>query len=140
MIRLLMILAFLSVSPQAFAQSQCASNKLVFTPFSQGSATTATLIAGVANKKIYICKGFLWSPTGNVALVEGTGTNCATAVSAGLLGGTTAATGQVFSTNSGFVLPADALPWAVTATAGDNVCLITSGSGPASGILVSVQQ
>jgi hypothetical protein len=139
MIRILMILAFLLAAPQAFAQSQCASNKLTYTPFSQGSATTATLIAGVAGKKIYICKGFLWSPTGNVALVEGTGTNCST-VSAGLLGGTTAAAGQVFSTNSGFVLPADALPWAVTATAGDNVCLITSGSGPASGILVSAQQ
>lgn len=121
------------------AHAQCTGTKLTWTPFSQGSATTATLIAGVASKKIYICKMFLWSPTGNIALVEGTGTNCAT-VSAGLMGGTTAATGQVFGTNSGFVLPADALPWAVTATAADNVCLITSGSGPASGVIVSAQQ
>ena len=95
MIRLLMILAFLLVSPQAFAQ--CTGTKLTYTPFSQGTPTTATIIAGVNGKKTYICKMFLWSPAGDVALVEGTGTNCST-VSAGMLGGSTAATGQVFST------------------------------------------
>ena len=65
--------------------------------------TTGSLqiIAGTWAKKTYICAiDVVVSVAQNVALVEGTGTACATNIF-GLAGGTTAATGWNFSANSG---------------------------------------
>src|SRR6185312_15157443 len=61
------------------------------------------VITGTAGKKTYICSIDVVSATAqNVALVEGTGTTCATNIF-GLAGGTTAATGWNFAANSGLV-------------------------------------
>ncbi len=99
----------------------------------------AQLITGVASKQTYICNLFLYSATAqNVALVEGTGVVCATGT-AGLIGGATAATGQNLAANQGFVLPASTVPWRKTATAADNVCLLQSGVGQVSGVIVWAQ-
>lgn len=99
----------------------------------------AQLITGAATKQTYVCNLFIYSATAqNVALVEGTGTVCATGI-AGMMGGSTAATGQNLAANQGFVLPASTVPWAKTVTAADNVCLLQSGTGQISGVIVWTQ-
>lgn len=125
----------------AFAQGNgCTSGVLTFTPINISAAGTVTLVAGVAKTHTYICKYTVQTTSANdIALVEGTGTNCST-VSAGLLGGTTSSTGQIVAANGNYTLGADALAWAKTATAADNVCLITSASTQVSGVIVTTQQ
>jgi hypothetical protein len=99
----------------------------------------AQLITGAATKQTYVCNLFIYSATAqNAALVEGTGTVCATGI-LGLMGGSTAATGQNLAANQGFVLPASTVPWAKTVTAADNVCLLQSGTGQISGVIVWTQ-
>jgi hypothetical protein len=59
------------------------------------------VIAGTSAKKTYICSFDLVSATAqNIALVEGTGSTCATNIY-GLVGGTTAATGWNLAANGG---------------------------------------
>jgi hypothetical protein len=97
------------------------------------------IITGAASKQTYICNVFLFSATAqNINIVEGTGTTCATGT-AGMLGGATAATGPNLAANQGFVLPASTVPWLKTATAADNVCLLQSGTGQVSGVIVWTQ-
>ena len=75
----------------------------------------------------------------NIALVEGTGTTCGTGT-AGMAGGTTAATGWNFAANSGLVKGAGSNWVFKTATAADNVCLLLSSTGQTSGSVRYVQQ
>lgn len=97
------------------------------------------LITGVASQKIYFCTVVVVSATAqNIALVEGTGTVCATGI-AGLWGGTTAATGPNLAANSGFVT-ASSTYTNFTATAADNVCLLQSGTGQLSGWITFISQ
>ena len=97
-------------------------------------------IAGTASKQTYIC-GFsvVAAAADNVALVEGTGTVCATGT-AGMIGGATAATGLNLAANGGIVLGNGGFAVAKTATAADNVCLLVSGSAQVSGVISFVQQ
>lgn len=98
------------------------------------------IITGIASEKIYICSIHLITATAqNIALVDGTGTTCATAPSGVVgFGGATAATGWNFAANSGIVLPSDKNPYGETSTAADNVCLFQSGAGQVSGGLTYV--
>jgi hypothetical protein len=99
----------------------------------------AQIITGVSAKQTYICNAFLNSATAqNINIVEGTGTTCATGT-VGLLGGTTASTGPNLAASQGFILPASAVPWMKTATAADNVCILQSGTGQVSGVIVYTQ-
>lgn len=128
---------------QANAQSinTCETGVLVFTPINQTSGTTKTIVPGVAGKNLYICKLLLQTASANnVAVVEGTGVDCGTAVSAGLLGGTTASTGLNLPANGIVTLSGNQSGWSKTATAGDSICLITSASTNLSGTIVSVAQ
>lgn len=102
------------------------------------------LITGTASKKTYICSIDLVSATAqNVALVEGTGTTCATNIF-GLAGGTTAATGWNLAANGGLTKGSGAgtvySPSADTNATAANVCLLSSSTGQISGQITYVQQ
>jgi D-arabinose 5-phosphate isomerase GutQ len=117
-------------------------------PCQQGAGTSGNinltasgqLITGASGKLTYICSMNMISATAqNIALVEGTGSTCGTGT-AGMAGGTTAATGWNFGVNSGFVNGGGGFWVFKTATPGDNVCLLLSGSGQTSGSYRQVQQ
>ena len=102
------------------------------------------ILAGTSAKKTYICSFNLISATAqNIALVEGTGSTCATNIF-GLAGGTTAATGWNLAANGGLTEGAGVgtvfSPSGDTNAAAANVCLLLSGSGQTSGHITYVQQ
>ncbi len=111
----------------------CQDSALTRAAFNISQTAGAQLITGTASKQTYICDLFYVTATAqNIALVEGTGTVCATGA-AGMAGGATAATGQNWAANQGFVKPATGYWQFKTATAADNVCLLQSGTGQISG-------
>lgn len=102
------------------------------------------IIAGTSAKKTYICSAdLIVAGANNIALVEGTGSVCATNIF-GLAGGTTAASGWNFAANGGLTKGSGAgtvySPSADTNAAAANVCLLLSGSATASGHFTYVQQ
>jgi hypothetical protein len=102
------------------------------------------LITGTAAKKTYICSIDLVSATAqNIALVEGTGSTCATNIF-GLAGGTTAATGWNLAANGGLTKGSGVgtvySPSADTNATAANVCLLLSSTGQTSGQITYVQQ
>lgn len=101
---------------------------------------SAQLITGTASKKTYICHLNLVSAgADNIAIVEGTGSTCATGI-AGMAGGTTAATGWNFAANGGISLGnGDASVLQASNAAADNVCLLVSGVTQVSGSIQYVQ-
>jgi len=104
------------------------------------SLTTNTqIITGTASKQTYICSiNIVVAAATNVALVEGTGTVCATSI-AGMAGGSTAATGWNFAANGGLTL-GNGDSWVIkTATAADNVCILVSAANQVSGSIKYVQ-
>ena len=116
----------------------CETEQPIYINISQTTGTQ--LITGTSSERIYICSLQLLSATAqNVALVDGTGTVCATGV-AGMLGGSTAATGWNFAANNGLVLPFHRNGWSKTSSDADNVCLLQSGSGQISGSLSYVSR
>lgn len=118
----------------------CASVAHVFSNINIASGTTTKIVAGTSGKKTYICHQLMVSAAAdNVAIVEGTGTNCGTST-VGMSGGTTAATGWNFQTGGGLSEGNGTNAVLATATAGDDVCLITSGAVQLSGHMVTAQQ
>jgi hypothetical protein len=104
------------------------------------TAANAQVIAGVAAQQTYICGIFLTSSLSQtIALVEGTGAVCGTGTT-GMAGGATAALGWSFGTA---LIPSTVGVGthlvAKTATAGDSVCLLISGTGQVSGTVVYAQ-
>lgn len=91
------------------------------------------IIVGTLTKKFYICSlDVVVAGANNVALVEGTGTTCATGI-AGVAGGTTAGTGWNFAANGGLTKGnGDAVVFAA-ATAADDACLLISAATQVSG-------
>ena len=115
-------------------------NILAGSPGNINLTASGQLITGVAGKQTYICSLDLISATAqNIALVEGTGTTCATGI-AGMAGGTTAATGWNLAANGGLVKGSGGSWVYKTATTGDNVCLLLSSTGQTSGGYRFVQQ
>lgn len=108
-----------------------------FQPIAISSGTTTKIItAGNANMFVYICSYGLsnGAAANNVALVEGTGSTCGTGT-AGMAGGSTAGAGWNLPASVSINLGSGTGAVAKTATAGDNVCLITSSAGPLSGVI-----
>jgi len=102
------------------------------------------VITSTSAKKTYICSIDITSATAqNIALVEGTGSTCATNIF-GLAGGTTAATGWNFAANGGLTKGSGVgtvySPSADTNAAAANVCLLLSSTGQTSGQITYVQQ
>lgn len=104
------------------------------------SLTTNTqIITGTASKQTYICSiNIVVAAATNVAIVEGTGSTCGTGT-AGMAGGSTAATGWNFAANGGLTL-GNGDSWVIkTATAADNVCILVSAANQVSGSIKYVQ-
>jgi hypothetical protein len=100
------------------------------------------LAAGTSSKKVYICSmHVVVAAATNVAVVEGTGTVCATGTSGvGGFGGATAATGWNFAANGGIAMGNGDSSLGAEVTSGDNLCLFSSGSGQVSGGMTYVVQ
>jgi len=97
------------------------------------------IVTGVAGKQTYVCS-MLISNAGaqNVAIVEGTGSVCATNT-VGLAGGATAATGlQLAATQTIWFGPPGSFS-IPTLTTGDNICLLLSAATQVSGFLQYTQ-
>lgn len=115
--------------------------QFVRTPVTINLTAGGTLITGTAAKQTYVCfiQFALSATADNVALVEGTGTVCATSI-AGMAGGSTAATGWNLLAN-GSVTAGTMQNWAFkTTTLADNVCLLASSGAQISGVVQYVQQ
>lgn len=120
----------------------CSSQAHIYAPISITTNTTTqiTLINGVASEHTYICHIHLFTGSiNNVALVEGSGSTCGTGT-LGLIGGATAANGWNFVANQGLVEGTGTNAIAETSVAANNVCIITSSSGPLAGVIVAAQQ
>ena len=127
----------IGVSPNSLG---CAAQSIANTMVTPISITTGTqIIAGASSKQTYVCSiNLVAGAADNVALVEGTGSVCASST-AGMAGGTTAVTGWNLAANGGMTLGNGAGIVAKTATAADNVCLLVSGSAQLSGTIVWAQ-
>jgi hypothetical protein len=125
----------------AVVQDPCQAVSHVFTPINISNGTTATIVAGTSAKKTYVCHLFLAAPVSvSVGIIEGTGATCATGT-AGVIGGTTAATGIPLTGGpSGFVEGDGLSAGAATATNADNLCFAFSSAQQVSGVLVTVQK
>ena len=116
----------------------CLSQTKVYTPISQTANTQ--LIAGTSAKKLYVCHFDIVTATAqNISLMAGTGTTCGSTPHT-VIGGSTAATGWNFAANGGIAIGTGESSIAQTGTNADNICLLQSGSGQISGILVTAVQ
>jgi hypothetical protein len=118
----------------------CKGQTKLFASISQTGNTQ--LVAGTASKKIYLCSvHVVVAAATNVAVVEGTGSVCATGT-AGMsgFGGAAAATGWNFAANGGIALGNGDSSLGAEETAGDNLCVFNSGSGQVSGGISYVVQ
>jgi hypothetical protein len=102
------------------------------------------VITGTSAKKTYICSiDLITASTQNIALVEGTGSTCATNIF-GLAGGTTAGAGWNLVANGGLTKGSGAgtvySPSADSNATAADTCLLLSGSGQTSGQITYVQQ
>lgn len=109
------------------------------------SAGPTSLVTGVTGKRWYVCYFSVHIGTNggnvNVNIVEGTGAaGACTSVSAGMFGGTTAATGPNLSGTDWMIIGNGTTAILVTATVGDNVCIITGGSTQVSGSMIMVNR
>lgn len=118
----------------------CEVNTPTYTPINVSASGSTKIITGTSAKKTYICHiDLVTNAANNVALIEGTVTNCGTGT-AGIAGGTTAASGWNFSVNGGISLGMGRYSVNQSATNADDVCLITSAATQLSGGVKWVQQ
>jgi hypothetical protein len=116
----------------------CRTQANIFKPISQ--TASAQLVTGTSAKKIYICSiNLVTAAANNVAMVEGTGTVCATGI-AGMAGGSTAATGWNFAANGGLTQGNGMGSIMAEATNADNLCLLQSAAVQLSGSIGYVVQ
>lgn len=139
--RAVLFIVILSVAIMTgYAQDPCATRMATFISVNQAATGPLTIITKATGKDVYICSIFLLSATQqNINLIESANTNCGTPT-AGLLGGTTANTGPNLQAGGWFNFGNGGRAVAKTATAGDNVCLISSSTGQISGTIGYVQR
>jgi hypothetical protein len=116
-----------------FVVDPCKAQTKLYASINQTGNTQ--LVAGTAAKKIYVCSIHVVAAAAtNIAVVEGTGSVCATGT-AGVtgFGGATAATGWNFAGNSGIALGNGDSSLGAEGTSGDNLCILNSGAGQVSG-------
>jgi hypothetical protein len=104
------------------------------------TATTTQIIAiSGTGGRTYICSiDIVVGAADNVALISGSGTNCASN-QAGLAGGTTAASGWNFAANGGLTKGSGLGMVYKTATTNNEVCLVTSATAQVSGSITWTQ-
>lgn len=111
----------------------CSGGAKTYVPFSISTATTTQLVAASASNKVYICSINLGTAAANnVALVEDDTSACASPT-AGMAGGTTAATGWNLAANGGLTMGNGNGAVMATAAANRYVCFITSAATQLSG-------
>lgn len=110
------------------------------TAVNMSTATTTQIIAiSGTGGRTYICSiNLVTAAANNVALVSGSGTNCASNL-AGLAGGTTAASGWNFAANGGLTLGNGLGMVIKTVTTNNEVCLVTSAATQLSGTITWTQ-
>jgi hypothetical protein len=97
------------------------------------TATTTLIVTGVSGRQVRIgAQHMIAAAADNVAWIEGTGATCGTGT-AGMAGGTTAASGYNFAANGGIADGSGLGTVLQTVTAGDSVCLVTSAAVQLSG-------
>lgn len=102
--------------------------------FSQ--TASARIVLGALNKRVFVCGIVLISATAqSVSLVEGSGTTCIAGI-IGVIGGSTASLS--LAANGGFTNTSDR-PWLMS-NAGNDLCLLQSGTGNVSGVVTYVVQ
>jgi hypothetical protein len=117
----------------------CRTQANIFKPISQTANTQ--VVTGTAAKKIYICSiNLVTAGANNVAIVEGTGTVCATGIAGVSTGGTTAATGWNFAANMGIAQGNGMGSIMAEATNADNLCILQSAAVQLSGVIGYVVQ
>lgn len=128
-----------SVSISGTVADPCQANAKSFAVINL-TANTQIITAGGAGTRTYFCSlNLIASAATNVALVEGTGTTCATGIT-GMAGGSTAATGWNFAANGGIALGNGAASVMATAGTAKNVCILVSAANQISGSIAYVQQ
>lgn len=113
----------------AVVADPCAANAKVY--FSSQFTANTQIIAGTSAKKVYFCSFIVVVGVAtNVAVVEGTGSTCATGTATfpGLSGGTTAATGWPLGGSGGLTYGNGGAAVAGEATNADNVCVLVSAA------------
>lgn len=99
--------------------------------FATSGTASVKIITGTAAKKTYICSiNVVVGAAQNVAIVEGTGTTCATSTVTypGLSGGTTAAGGWNFAANGGIAYGNGSAAVGQATTAADDVCAFVANA------------
>jgi hypothetical protein len=95
--------------------------------------TTTLIVTGVSGRHIRIgAMNLMTALANNVALISGTGATCGTGT-AGVAGGTTAASGWNFIANGGLTLGTGLGTVLKTVATGDSLCLVTSVATQLSG-------
>lgn len=108
-------------------------------PFSTTSGSTQ-LVALSGSTKIYVCAvHFISTSADSISFTEGTGTACATGATA-VSGSTTAASGMDFPALGGMTEGGGVGTVMNTSVAGDELCLLQSGTTKIAGNLEVVQQ
>jgi hypothetical protein len=131
------------VAGSQLIEQGCAGQTLANTSFqainNAGASANLQLVPGVSAKKVYVCSiNIVANAANNVALIEGTGTACATGPT-GVAGGATAATGWNFAANGGLTLGNGQGVVFKTATAADELCLAFSAASQVSGSISYAQ-
>jgi len=121
-------------------QDPCTTNAWIYYPINVSANTQ--IVPGSSGKNVYGCAVLMpGQPAAvNVNFVESStsGNACATSP-VGMMGGATAALGANMAANGGYVaMPPGNRALMKTATAGDAVCIFTSGQ--ATGVFAYVQQ
>lgn len=102
-------------------------------PINISTATTTLIVTGVSGRQVRFCSfHMITAAANNVAWIEGTGATCGTGT-AGMAGGTTAASGYNFAANAGLAIGTGLGEVLTTATTGDSACLVTSAATQLSG-------
>ena len=128
------------VANRSYIADPCQLSVHSFIPINIAAAANTKIIPGASGKKTYLCALILDAGSANnIAIIEGSGTNCGTSP-LGLLGGATAAAGLILAANQLAALIGGSYAIAGATVAANDVCLVTSGSGQVTGVAVSVQQ
>ena len=98
------------------------------------------ILTAASAKYTYLCSVFLMAGgTVNVAVVEGTGNQCATNTT-GVMGGVSSSSGLILTAQAGFTLGNGASFVAASSHTGYDLCLISSASVQLTGVVTSVQR
>jgi len=99
------------------------------------TGTTTLAVTGVSGRHVRICSiDIVTAAANNVALISGTGATCGTGT-AGMNGGTTAASGWNFAANGGIAKGSGIGAVNQTVATGDSVCVVTSAATQLSGTI-----